>query len=95
MESSLSCRTLAAARSPPIASTQEGGSLTLLNAAAANTGMASAPIDITLSVNSKILFVLVAGTQSVASYRVGNNGDLTQIDTAGGLPLGAQGIAAK
>lgn len=73
----------------------ENGSLSLLNAAAANIGMGSAPIDMALSVDGKILFVLVAGTQSVASYRIKSNGGLTPIDTAGGLPLGAQGIAAK
>jgi 6-phosphogluconolactonase len=71
------------------------GSLTLLNAVAANTGMGSAPIDMTLSVNSRILFVLLGGTQSVAAFRIGGNGSLTPIDTAGGLPFGAQGIAAK
>jgi 6-phosphogluconolactonase (cycloisomerase 2 family) len=71
------------------------GSLPLLNSVAANTGMGSAPIDMTLSVNSRILFVLLAGTQSVASFRVGGDGSLTPIDTAGGLPMGAQGIAAK
>ncbi len=71
------------------------GSLTLLNSVAASTGMGSAPIDMTLSVNSRILFVLLAGTQSVASFRIGGGGSLTLIDTAGGLPLGAQGIAAK
>ena len=71
------------------------GSIALLDATAANTGMGSAPIDMALSVNSRILFVLVAGTQSVASYRNGGNGSLTLVDTAGGLPLGAQGIAAK
>jgi 6-phosphogluconolactonase len=73
----------------------EDGSLTLLNGAAANTGMGSAPIDIALSVNSKILFVLLGGARSVVSYRIGNNGTLTEMDTAGGLPLGAQGIVAK
>jgi 6-phosphogluconolactonase len=73
----------------------EDGSLTLLNATAADTGMGSAPIDMALSVNSKILFVHLAGTQSVASFRVWKNGNLTPIDTAGGLPLGAQGVAAK
>jgi 6-phosphogluconolactonase len=73
----------------------ENGSLTLLNPVAANTGMGSAPIDMTLSVNSRILFVHLAGTQSVASFRIGGNGDLMPVDTAGGLPLGAQGIAAK
>jgi 6-phosphogluconolactonase len=71
------------------------GSLALLDATAANTGMGSAPIDMALSVNSRILFVLVAGTHSVASYRNGGNGSLTLVDTAGGLPMGAQGIAAK
>jgi 6-phosphogluconolactonase (cycloisomerase 2 family) len=71
------------------------GSVTLLNATAADTGMGSAPIDMDLSVNSRLLFVLLGGSQSVASFRVWRNGNLTLIDTAGGLPLGAQGIAAK
>jgi 6-phosphogluconolactonase len=71
------------------------GSLTLLNATAANTGTGSSPIDMALSVNSKILFVHLGGTQSVASFRVWKNGNLTPIETEGGLPLGAQGIAAK
>lgn len=73
----------------------EDGTLTLLNPTAADTGMNSAPIDMDLSVNSRLLFVLLGGTQSVASFRVWKNGNLTLIDTAGGLPLGAQGIAAK
>jgi 6-phosphogluconolactonase len=71
------------------------GSLTLLNATAADTGMGSAPIDMDLSVNSRLLFVLLGGSQSVASFRVWKNGNLTPVDTAGGLPPGAQGIAAK
>jgi 6-phosphogluconolactonase len=71
------------------------GSLTLLNATAAETGMGSAPIDMDLSNNSRLLFVLLGGTQSVASFRVWKNGNLTPVDMAGGLPLGAQGIAAK
>jgi hypothetical protein len=94
MEDWLLCRTLAAARSPAILSIP-GTDLSLLNGAAANTGMGSAPIDMTLSVNSRILFVHLAGTQSVASLRIGGNGSLTLVDTAGGLPMGAQGIAAK
>jgi 6-phosphogluconolactonase (cycloisomerase 2 family) len=71
------------------------GLLTLLNATAADTGMGSAPIDIALSNNSRILFVLLGGSRSVASFRVWKNGNLTPVDTAGGLPLGAQGIVAK
>ena len=71
------------------------GSLSLLNATAADTGMGSAPIDMALGNNSRILFVLLGGSQSVASFRVWKNGNLTPVDTVGGLPLGAQGIAAK
>jgi 6-phosphogluconolactonase (cycloisomerase 2 family) len=73
----------------------DDGTLTLINGTAANLGSTSAPIDIALNNSSRFLYVLVAGTQSVASFRVGRNGTLTLIDTDGGLPLGAQGIAAK
>jgi len=48
-----------------------------------------------LSVNSQILFVQTDGGQSVAVFHIENNGTLTPIDTAGGLPFGAQGIAAQ
>jgi hypothetical protein len=48
-----------------------------------------------LNVSSHFLFVLESGVQSVASFRVEHDGSLTLIDTEGGLPLGAQGIAAK
>ena len=72
------------------------GSLTLLNPVAASTGMGSAPIDMTLSVNSRFLFVLLGGTQSVAVFGIGGgNGSLTPVDTVGGVPFGAQGIVAK
>jgi hypothetical protein len=57
--------------------------------------MGSAPIDMDLNVNSKLLFVLLGGSQSVASFRVWKNGNLTPVSTAGGLPPGAQGITAK
>jgi hypothetical protein len=48
-----------------------------------------------LSVNGQILFVQTEGGVSVAVFRVENNGALTLVNTAGGLPFGAQGIAAK
>jgi 6-phosphogluconolactonase len=71
------------------------GTLTLLNPIAADTGANSAPIDMALNNSSRFLFVLLGGSQAVASYRVERDGSLTLIDTEGGLPLGAQGIAAK
>jgi 6-phosphogluconolactonase len=71
------------------------GELTLVNSVAADTGANSAPIDMALNNSSHFLFVLLGGSQAVASYRVERDGTLTLIDTEGGLPLGAQGIAAK
>jgi 6-phosphogluconolactonase len=68
--------------------------LALVDSIAGDTGMGSSPIDMTLSNNSRFLYVHAAGSQSVVSFRV-KHGELTMIDTDGGLPLGAQGIAAK
>jgi 6-phosphogluconolactonase (cycloisomerase 2 family) len=73
----------------------EDGTLTLLESVAADTGMTSSPIDMELSNNSRFLYVHAGGTQAVVAYKVKPNGTLTLIDTYGGLPLGAQGIAAK
>lgn len=71
------------------------GMLTLANAVAADLGSKTAPRDMALSVNGRILFVQTEGGQSVAVFHVENNGALTPIDTAGGLPFGAQDIAAR
>ena len=75
--------------------TSNDGTLTLVNSVAGNTGANSAPIDVALNVSSQFLYVLAGGLQSVVSFRVEHDGSLTMIDTEGGLPLGAQGIAAK
>jgi 6-phosphogluconolactonase len=69
--------------------------LALINGTAADLGPTSAPIDMALNNSSRFLYVIAAGTQSVASFRLGRDGTLSLIDTDGGLPLGAQGIAAK
>ncbi len=69
--------------------------LTLLNSVAGTTGMGSAPIDMTMSNNSRFLYVLAGGSQSVVAFKVNKDGTLTMVDTVGGLPLGSQGIAAK
>jgi 6-phosphogluconolactonase len=69
--------------------------LTLANSVAGTTGMVSAPIDMTLSNNSRFLYVIAGGSQSVVAFKVNKDGTLTMVDTEGGLPLGAQGIAAK
>ena len=75
--------------------TSNDGTLTLIHAVAGDLGANSAPIDMALNVSSQFLYVLAGGLQSVVSFRVEQDGSLTMIDTEGGLPLGAQGIAAK
>ncbi len=73
----------------------DDGTLTLINATAADLGPMSAPRDTALSINSRFLYVQIGGGTAVASFSVGRDGALTMIDTDGGLPFGAQGIAAK
>jgi len=75
--------------------TSNDGTLTLVSSVAGDIGANSAPIDIALNVSSQFLYVLAGGLQSVISFRIEQDGSLTLIETAGGLPLGAQGIAAK
>jgi 6-phosphogluconolactonase len=71
------------------------GALTLLNPVAANTGAGSAPIDMALNNSSRYLYAHAAGLQAVAAFGVGPDGSLTPIEVEGGLPFGAQGIAAR
>ncbi len=71
------------------------GSLTLSNAVAADQGADSGLRDMALNNSSHFLYVQAVGGQEVRSFRVENDGSLTLIDTDGGLPFGAQGIAAK
>ena len=71
------------------------GTLTLVNSVAGDIGAGSAPIDMALNNSSRFLYVLGGASQSVVSFRVERNGNLNSIDSDGGLPLGAQGVAAK
>jgi 6-phosphogluconolactonase (cycloisomerase 2 family) len=75
--------------------TSNDGTLSLINPVAGDLGATSAPIDMALNVSSQFLYVLAGGLQSVLSFRIEQDGSLTLVDTDGGLPLGAQGIAAK
>jgi 6-phosphogluconolactonase len=69
------------------------GSINVHTAIAATTGMG--PIDAALSNNSKYLYILNAGSHSIGAYAVANNGSLSYVQTVSGLPVGANGLAAK
>jgi len=71
------------------------GSLSLLNATAAVTGPGTAPIDFALSDDSHFLFVRLGTKGTVAAFGVESDGSLTPLGTVGGVPAGAQGLAAR
>jgi 6-phosphogluconolactonase (cycloisomerase 2 family) len=72
------------------------GALTLLNAdgRTADIGAGSSPIDLALSENGRFLYVLNSGTHSLGAFRIRKNGQLRPIAAVGGLPPGANGLAA-
>lgn len=76
----------------------DNGSLSLLRAVAADTGITSQPIDLDASEDGQYLYVLLTGTGRVATFRVdSSNGSLTPVDNDGGIPplAGASGLAAR
>ena len=73
------------------------GAVSLLAGAAASTGAASQPVDLSLSVDGRFLFLLLRGTGGVASFQIEANGLLTPKGiVVGGLPVndGASGLAS-
>ena len=74
---------------------QSGGVLTLANSVAADLGMGSAPIDMALEKTGRFLYVHAAGAQEIKVLRIASDGTLTLVSSTGGLPMGAQGIAAR
>jgi 6-phosphogluconolactonase len=75
--------------------TTDKGDLTVMDAIAGTTGAGSSPLDAALSANSKFLFVLNAGTNTISVFEVGSDGSLGSVQTVPGLPAGAVGMAAK
>lgn len=72
---------------------RQNGNIIVNTAIAATT--ANGPIDAALSNNSKYLYVLNAGSNSIGVYGVANNGGLSNVQTVTGLPVGANGLAAR
>jgi 6-phosphogluconolactonase (cycloisomerase 2 family) len=73
------------------------GTLTLRDedGVAARTGAGSAPADAALSTGSRFLYTRNGGNGIISGFRVNSNGTLTSLSTVGGLPVGANGIAAR
>ncbi len=66
------------------------------NGETAVIGAGTSPIDMALSGNSRYLYVLNSGTETISALRVRSNGSLAVLDGGvSGLPNGAVGLAAK
>ena len=59
-----------------------------------STGAGSTPIDVALDANSRHMYVLLAGTDSLAMFRVSRDGSLVDLGQLSGLPDGAAGLVA-
>ena len=70
------------------------GALTLRSSVAGFTGATSHPSDMALSNNSQFLYVLANATTSIGAFAVQNDGSLTSVSGASGLPATAVGLAA-
>jgi 6-phosphogluconolactonase (cycloisomerase 2 family) len=73
------------------------GTIELLDAdgRAAVTGDGSAPIDLALTDSGRFLYSLNSGTNTIGAFRVHSDGSLTRLPFTGGLPSGANGLAAR
>ncbi len=76
-------------------SIQNSGALTLLNPNGITGVTGDAPIDMSLSKNSRFLYTLNAMGHTITMFEVGQNGSLTSLGELGGVPTGAVGMAAE
>ena len=73
------------------------GSLSLLDptGVTANLGAASHPLDEAISGDGRFLYNLTDGLHEISAFRIADDGSLVPLGTIGGLPAGAEGIAAS
>jgi 6-phosphogluconolactonase len=71
------------------------GALTLLAANGLNGTTGAGPIDMALSGADRFLYALNSGDGTISAFRVNADGSLASQAGAGGLPAGANGLAAR
>jgi 6-phosphogluconolactonase (cycloisomerase 2 family) len=72
---------------------QKSGAISLSQTIAATSG--AGPIDAAISASGRALFVLNAGSRAITSFGIGKDGRLSATGSVGGLPAGANGLAAN
>ena len=68
------------------------GSLSLIGTTVVGAG--STPLDNAATHDQKYMYVLLGGSHKIVGYRVGHDGDLTQVASVD-VPVGAAGQAAR
>jgi 6-phosphogluconolactonase (cycloisomerase 2 family) len=71
------------------------GELTLLDDDGRAGVTGGGPIDLALSDNGRFLYSLVTGTNTIAAFRVAADGSLAALPFVAGIPIGANGLAAR
>ena len=72
------------------------GSITLLEAVAADTGAGTAPADAAISADNQYLYVRNGGNGTIDAFQIMADGILVHLDNDGGLPMsGVAGLAAR
>ncbi len=74
-------------------SVQRSGQISLAQAVAATGG--AGPIDASISATGRHLFVLNSGSQTISSFTISRDGSLGNPGSVGGVPVGANGLAAN
>lgn len=74
---------------------KRSGALELSEAVAGFTGAGSGPTDMALSDKDRFLYVRSGGTNTITIFETAIDGRLSLLETATGLPVGANGLAAR
>ncbi len=69
------------------------GAIALVHSVAANTGTGSAPLDLGVTTNGRLLYVYLAGAHTIAGYWIGPGGTLSAVTGGPALPASASGLA--
>lgn len=71
-----------------------GGQLELLDGDGVTASTGAAPIDMALTRGSRFLYSLDSGALQISGFAINADGSLTPLGATGGLPSGANGLAA-
>ena len=81
--------------SDEISSLLKRGNTIVLSNNGKTTPAVSGPIDAGIDARGEYLYVLLGGSDELATYHIGDNGALRQIDKDGDLPVAVTGLAVR